>query len=593
MLTLDDIRALPNDPSEEHLIAAGLLPKPAPPPSIIPAASGPIPTPSAVTPRAEPSADWKAKLAATAPHAATVIPPMQPVAPDLGSPVTPGNAGAHPTDELSSPTIPALPNLNFKERQALPITSPGAPANSSASFRAQIERLQDQKAHPWGTEENHPGLLGKIAHYAAKVGNIAGDIFAPATMANIPGTELNKTEQLREAESKEAKAEGRETAEKTAESENELRAAETKKNLAMADREPGTTAEREVFKDLTTGENGGPRVNPDTGKPYTALEAFEAVRQAEQKSTTKPESIDQAAVDAKMKETNPQTGKPFTAYEARVELANDIAGGKSKGPSSAEEDQRYEKIMTDVRMGKPVSAEDRAWAGVYEKRKTLGPFAAAVAQAPQKSTERSDKSYQYNATALEKVATPVEQTMARMGRLMEALNQHTPAADALVGPELLTIMAGGQGSGLRMTEAEISRIVGGRSHWQDLQAAVQKWSLDPSTANSITADQRKQMRDLASAVQRKLVAKQVVLDKAHEELLDSEDPKDHRRAVTDARRELDKIDAGAEAAKIRGEGGEKIATKELLDAYAKAHNVSVDEAKAAAKKSGYKIQGEK
>jgi len=44
---------------------------------------------------------------------------------------------------------------------------------------------------PQGLEPNHPGKMGHVLHALSVAGNIAGDIFAPATMANIPGTQLN------------------------------------------------------------------------------------------------------------------------------------------------------------------------------------------------------------------------------------------------------------------------------------------------------------------------------------------------------------------------------------------------------------------
>ena len=56
--------------------------------------------------------------------------------------------------------------------------------------RLQADYRKD--ATPWGSPTNHPGIGGKIAHVLSKVGNIAGDIFAPATMAMIPGTDLNR-----------------------------------------------------------------------------------------------------------------------------------------------------------------------------------------------------------------------------------------------------------------------------------------------------------------------------------------------------------------------------------------------------------------
>jgi hypothetical protein len=56
----------------------------------------------------------------------------------------------------------------------------------------QLQKVRWNQANPWGTADNHPGTMGKIAHVLSVAGNIAGDIFAPATMMNIPGTELNE-----------------------------------------------------------------------------------------------------------------------------------------------------------------------------------------------------------------------------------------------------------------------------------------------------------------------------------------------------------------------------------------------------------------
>jgi hypothetical protein len=158
---------------------------------------------------------------------------------------------------------------------------------------------------------------------------------------------------------------------------------------------------------------------------------------------------------------------------------------------------------------------------------------------------RSDKSYQFNSGQLENVAKPVDQLVTRLGRLQDSLRQGTPQADALVAPELLTVMAGGPGSGLRMNEAELSRIVGGRSNWESLKAAANKWRLDPESANSITPDQRSQIRRLVETVDTKLKAKQQILDGARNDLVNTDDVHEHRGIVTRARKKLDSIDDGS------------------------------------------------
>jgi hypothetical protein len=356
VLTLADINALPNDPSEEHLRSLGLLPQPPPTPSIVPhlGAGEKIPTPSTVT-SAAPTApsDWRAKLAATVPHAAIAapIPALSPVAaPDLGT-------GAQPempaSAESATPGVnfPKLAPLNFKERQALPTTSEGVAPGSKESFEAQLARLQDQKANPWGSPENHPGLLGKIGHYAAKIGNIAGDVLAPATMANVPGTDLNKQVQERGLEHQIAAAGKAEEEAKTGESERELRSAQAKKDIAESERPAEgkqETPELETIHDMMMGDNGKARINPDTQKPYTYFEAYEAVKKAGQKDPNNPANV-------------VAPGNAISDYQERVKsLGLDGASQATfssvpAGTTMGELEKRY----TDAKSLKDMNQKDR------------------------------------------------------------------------------------------------------------------------------------------------------------------------------------------------------------------------------------------
>ena len=68
----------------------------------------------------------------------------------------------------------------------------GTPEAQEEADRLSLAKMNYQSNNPWGSAGNHPGVLGKVAHVAAKIGNIAGDIVAPSTLALIPGTELNR-----------------------------------------------------------------------------------------------------------------------------------------------------------------------------------------------------------------------------------------------------------------------------------------------------------------------------------------------------------------------------------------------------------------
>src|SRR5437899_8285665 len=128
----------------------------------------------------------------------------EPDAPDVGRLTPAGGEGLPASSGRLRP-------LGYQERQRLSSVSPGTPAGSSEFYRDQVERIEDQKAHPWGSEENHPGRLGKIGHVLAKIGNIAGDVIDPAAMAIIPGTELHRGVEEAGAEKRLGAAETRES----------------------------------------------------------------------------------------------------------------------------------------------------------------------------------------------------------------------------------------------------------------------------------------------------------------------------------------------------------------------------------------------
>lgn len=379
------------------------------------------------------------------------------------------------------------------------------PANAPRPAYERYQALSAEKQKPWSAL----GFGGKVGRVAESIGTAIN----PNIVAAIPGTAAHHQKEVGQART--AAEEERNTI--TGESEEQLRAAQAEEQRALAEknRRPetaGKTPEETTIHDLMTGNNGQPRVNPKTQQPYTYMDAYTDVMNA--KNATKPEKI-----------------------STKEDLQHRLAVAQEKGDKA--EVQRLQNEMWTI------DPESRARFDESNR---------------QKSSARSDKSFQYNNTALDKVSTPIDQLNQRMGRLQDSLNQNTPQADALIAPELLSVMSGGQGSGLRMNEAEISRIVGGRSKWESLKAAINQWSLDPKAALSITPEQRQEIRALAKTVQDKLIAKEKLIDDARNALIDSDDPKEHRKIVSDTKRKLDAIDAATaeQGGSLPDGGGKKI-----------------------------------
>lgn len=104
----------------------------------------------------------------------------------------------------------------------------------------QLERalVEMQRQNPYGSETNHPGVLGKIEHGLGVAGNIAGEVFAPSVMPIIPGSQAN----LR------ARTEGA-NEDITTGAQEKLAQAEAEKNRATAN---NTSTNQKLFGQLLT-----------------------------------------------------------------------------------------------------------------------------------------------------------------------------------------------------------------------------------------------------------------------------------------------------------------------------------------------------
>jgi hypothetical protein len=324
-LTLADIMSAPEDTDalHRHLQGLGLI---APPPAavpIVPSATvgplSPVIPHSDVTPMTPPVVSERGTMTPLLGRSKEIAlgatsQPVKPMAkpenvgatPDIGtmggtfapsSGVLPTLAPHAPTAKESiatgmeqhGTTPKEEGRRQFEELRPQITASPG----SSDFYRQQIAQAEFDKAHPWGGDISaHPGMLGKIGHTIGEIGQVAGTILNPNIVAEIPGTRLNRAAKEAGATEELGKAETQERAEKTAASEAAYRAAETEHAKAETEQAKKTTElagqpttdEAKTLHDLMTGgENGQPRINPETKQPYTYLEAYGATKRAGEK----------------------------------------------------------------------------------------------------------------------------------------------------------------------------------------------------------------------------------------------------------------------------------------------------------------------
>lgn len=293
-LTLDDILAAPSDPValNQHLQQRGLIPLAPPPAPGLPAAN--IGTMSPVTPRADVapmkapdltreagapnvikapgSPDWLAR------ETSEIKPLVKPT--NITPAAAPEVAGATPTPLNTAPVTPmAQPTLTHAEKMALPLSVPGVPIGSAAYTEGELARLQEEKNNPWGSAENHPGLLGKIGHGLARAGEVAADVLAPGLTQAIPGTPESRGAQaniLKHELATRTAAEGQEENRKSEEAARDVQTAEGKARLAKMETEQ--SLEKDAQGNVTgwKGPDGKLHSLDEEGTPQAIKDIAEA-----------------------------------------------------------------------------------------------------------------------------------------------------------------------------------------------------------------------------------------------------------------------------------------------------------------------------
>lgn len=149
-----------------------------------------------------------------------------------------------------------------------------------------------------------------------------------------------------------------------------------------------------------------------------------------------------------------------------------------------------------------------------------------------------DTVHQTAVTELNKRAVPYESHIQSINDLGIMLNARTPQADALIAPLVLKATVSGAGTGFRMTQSEINQVVGGRSKWESLQAALNTWSSDPSKALTITDEQRTELRSMAKAIRTKAYGMQQKITTTRQALDDASTPQEIHKLMTSLQNDL-------------------------------------------------------
>lgn len=401
-LSLEDVLAIPEGVDEERLRRMGLLPQPEPAPSIIPT-SGPVTIPK------------MSPVAARAPE-----PTAESTLPKTLQPLTP-QVDPNAVKPMEKPTLLQSPQsslMGYRSREEArrageDLSAPASagatiPATESGKSQVELDRLRDEQKHPWGTPENHPGVVGKIGHVLSRIGNIAGDVVAPATMSLIPGTDLNRRAQEVGLESRIEQAKKEETAEEAVHQRPEIAEA-TGEAKGRLQEEKDIAAEKRLGETLTSQEKR------ETGKESTAKEiATGKEGSAEKIAEGRTKSAEEVAKERAQSNERIAVGRNLAMTEAaRIRAAN------ANDPNKLTNTMKTMKQQAQATL----PALDRALDETEKVAAKLGPVEGRWSDFWQGKVGLADPEYAHYKDEIALISTAVTLAHAR-GRMSNELFEH-------------------------------------------------------------------------------------------------------------------------------------------------------------------------
>ncbi len=338
------------------------------------------------------------------------------------SPTTGGLRGLPPPAAGSSPTTSTT----------TPPAPPSPLALKTQADQDELTRLERTGSGVSQVAKAHPiagGILRGLSTAASVAGRMFPALYGPLSV--IPGTEEHHRELLHQQkgrlgedlEEQQSEAVTAKNQADTEEAQARARLANRQADVAGNPKE-GLTPEETTIHDLMTGENGQPRVNPDTGKPYTYLEAYTAVQQAKQ--DTKPEK------DPVLGDKVPQLNQMLVS---RYQVLNPGAQLPSQYTLPANATQKdYERI------DKGLEAEERARGTLEQQKQTNEMRKQTLALAQQRQGEKVGQEattanatvhaftrYQKDFSDLAQQLTPDDR------KALEVLTSHADVAQGFLG----------------------------------------------------------------------------------------------------------------------------------------------------------------
>ena len=166
--------------------------------------------------------------------------------------------------------------------------------------------------------------------------------------------------------------------------------------------------------------------------------------------------------------------------------------------------------------------------------------------AQNRAAQQGFQSYTQNNSELDKIGNPIEQTAQKVADIKDLMAENSPQAWANIPAKVLSLTAGGTGSGLRMNQALLDKELGGAGKWAELQGKFQAWNPNSAKASEISDAQKAQFKSVVASLEKQIQARLDVVNGARTDLLGAgNDVNQHRKIVLGVHQKLQGLDQQA------------------------------------------------
>jgi hypothetical protein len=367
--------------------------------------------------------------------------------------------------------------------------------------RMQREALLEGQISQHENPQKPQGFWQNVRHIAATIGNDAGNILAPGTMALIPGTQLHGDIQ------------------------NSQRSSELA-GLQKQDQEDAADASQNASRNAQTGE----------AQARTGLLGVQTDQAKQNLNAPPPEPSLAVAYAHAVQEAIKNGVDPST--DPIVNHLRDAITGLAKQPTA----KSLEHVNLSGPDGKPMAATYDPSDGSYKDasgNKIANPI--PYEKPPQVNVNAGDASLDRLAGRLGK---PYQAGFDAANKQLDTIDKTMRSIDsgykgqALALPETMTALVSGQGTGVRITQAELNAI----GQHNGIKGDIESFFNRISGEGSMTDQDKKQLKGILAETRQRVLDKQQI----HKDALDGINGAPDRGAVAksdaDARQRISDLE---------------------------------------------------